>query len=59
MTFSLSTVRATRRSRAKPTLGTCFAVWAERRSLGQMDVHRLKDMGISPVDAAAEVARPF
>jgi len=59
MTISLSTVRATQPTKAKITLGTYLTVWAQRRSLARMDVHRLKDMGISPSDAAAEVARPF
>ncbi|MCF2869995.1 hypothetical protein L0664_02850 [Octadecabacter sp. G9-8] len=38
---------------------TALTVWSERRALARMDVSRLKDMGISPQDAAIEAARPF
>jgi len=42
---------------------TALTVWSERRALAQMGPSRLKDMGISPIEAANEAAneaaRPF
>jgi len=38
-------------------------VWRERRRgrklLAQMDVHDLKDLGLSPSDVYAEIEKPF
>jgi len=60
MTLSLSTVGATCRPRREaPTLMAYYAVWAQRRALATLDAARLRDMGISPEDAAREAARPF
>jgi len=40
-------------------LGPYFAVWLQRRELSRMPRERLRDMGITPAQAAAEAARPF
>lgn len=42
-----------------PSFMTVFAVWTQRRALANLDDARLKDLGISPQDAAIEAARPF
>lgn len=41
------------------SLSTMLTVWKERRELARMDVSRLSDLGISPIEAATEAARPF
>lgn len=33
--------------------------WEQRRQLKELPAYRLKDMGISPVDAAVESQKPF
>lgn len=63
MTISIASVKSTARNQRAPrpraSLMTALTVWSERRTLANMDVSRLKDLGISPQDAAAEAARPF
>lgn len=60
MTLSLSAVRAPSRSSVRSTpIATFFAVWQERRALAKMDDARLRDLGISPTEAAREAARPI
>ena len=62
MSISLSSVRSL--PRARPS-GQSFGVarmarvWSERRALAQLDAARLRDLGISPAEVAAEIARPF
>ncbi|AGI67136.1 hypothetical protein OAN307_c14600 [Octadecabacter antarcticus 307] len=63
MTFTLNPTR-NRSSRNSgtvhmPSIATVFAVWTQRRALANLDDARLKDLGISPQDAAIEAARPF
>jgi uncharacterized protein YjiS (DUF1127 family) len=60
MTLSLSAIRApsSRSARSIP-LGRYFAVWAERRALAAMPAARLRDLGITPAQAAREAARPI
>lgn len=31
----------------------------QRRALGELDAHLLRDIGVSPIDARREVERPF
>ncbi len=63
MTISLSNTR--HRSCAGPKaaqatpLSTYFTVWKQRRELSRMGANRLKDLGISPDQAAAEANRRF
>ncbi|MCF2904563.1 hypothetical protein L0666_06155 [Octadecabacter sp. CECT 8868] len=63
MTQSISRAECLPRTTSQPaprtTLGTYMAVWKQRRELASMDVNRLKDLGISPRDAAKEATRPF
>ena len=63
MTFSLSRAShqtCTARSTANQiTILTYIDVWTQRRALARLDVNALKDLGISPADAAKEAARPF
>ncbi len=60
MTLSLSAVHAPATSRAtRAGIATYFAVWAERRALARLSDSRLKDLGLSTEQVAAEVARPF
>ena len=42
-----------------PSISRMFTVWQERRALSRMSESRLRDLGISPMDAATEAARPF
>lgn len=60
MTLSLSAIRApsSRSARSAP-LSRYFTVWAERRALAAMDDTRLRDLGITPDQAAREAARPI
>ena len=37
---------------------TLHAVWTERRALKGMEAHRLRDLGITPGEAARESDRP-
>ena len=62
MTLSLSrTTAATctphRKARA-PSLFAFLTVWKERRELASLSEARLRDIGVSRVDAAREAARP-
>lgn len=43
----------------RPSIATYFTVWKQRRELASLDVNRLKDLGISPIDATKEAARPI
>ncbi len=55
MTLSLSAIRAPRSRTARSVpLGRYFTVWAERRALAAMDNARLRDLGITPRDAASD-----
>ncbi|GGL72979.1 DUF1127 domain-containing protein [Wenxinia marina] len=36
-----------------------FAVWRQRRTLGQLDAHRLADLGLTAAEADAEARRPL
>ncbi|NNF23536.1 MAG: DUF1127 domain-containing protein [Rhodobacteraceae bacterium] len=36
-----------------------YAAWQERRKLADMDAERLRDLGLSQADIAAEMARPM
>ncbi|MFD0389145.1 DUF1127 domain-containing protein [Tistrella bauzanensis] len=40
-------------------IGTWIARAQQRRALADLDAHLLHDLGIDPVDAAQEVAKPF
>lgn len=46
-------------SQPRFSISAMFIVWKERRELARMDESRLWDLGISPIDAATETARPF
>lgn len=72
MTLSLATAKATSgapfgattrrapRSRAQmPPFAAYFAVWKQRRELAGLAPARLRDLGITPEQAADEAARPF
>ena len=63
MTLIATNVRPARRAAATSghaiSLMTYLSVWKQRRELAAMSDTRLKDLGISPADAAREVARPF
>lgn len=60
MTLSLSAIRApsSRSARSIP-LSRYFTVWAERRALAAMPAARLRDLGLTPAQAAREAARPI
>jgi len=62
MTPSLSrTTAATcvpNRKKPMPSLFVFLTVWKERRELAGLSDARLKDIGVSRVDAAREAARP-
>lgn len=36
-----------------------FTAWKQRRRLAELDDHLLKDIGLNPMDAKAEAARPL
>ena len=38
---------------------TCIARSEQRRRLAELDEHMLRDIGVSPRDAAEESAKPF
>ncbi|MEJ6641186.1 MAG: hypothetical protein QNK87_02955 [Octadecabacter sp.] len=63
MTISIASVSSRsctpQSTRRHWSLMTALTVWSERRALAQMGPSRLKDMGISPIEAANEAARPF
>ena len=59
MIISLTRIGSVRRSLQIAPLGPYFAVWLQRRELSRMPRERLRDMGITPAQAAAEAARPF
>ncbi len=62
MSIALSSVRPASRSRSvglSNGIHRMARVWAERRALAQLDGARLRDLGISPAEASAEIARPF
>jgi uncharacterized protein YjiS (DUF1127 family) len=40
-------------------IGTWIARAQQRRALADLDAHLLHDLGIDPLDAAQEVAKPF
>lgn len=44
---------------SRPSLHLMLTVWSERRALARMNQSRLADLGIAPVDASREAARPF
>ncbi|MCW1950627.1 MAG: hypothetical protein KIH44_004575 [Octadecabacter sp.] len=41
-----------------PSLFTALTIWKERRELAGLSQTRLKDIGVSSVDATREAARP-
>ncbi|PVA06862.1 DUF1127 domain-containing protein [Thalassorhabdomicrobium marinisediminis] len=45
--------------RLTPSLATYLAVWKQRRVLADLDDDRLRDLGLTPAQAAREAARPF
>ncbi len=68
MSFSMTTPRraastcipaSASRHGARPSLSLMLRVWSERRALAKMDETRLADLGLSPIDAARESARPI
>lgn len=60
-TLTASTTRrgAAASSRKKFGLFSLFGLARQRRELGQLDAHLLRDLGISPEDARSESRRGF
>ena len=45
---------------ARPgSLSRFFGLWRQRRSLAHLDDHLLRDIGVTPQEAAREAARPI
>jgi len=61
MTVSLSILRPRSQRPAKRSipLKRMFDVARQRRALANMSIERLKDLGISHVEAETEATRPF
>lgn len=65
--FAAIAVRRARRSSALPRLIVRFARWcalcharaAQRRHLAELDERMLKDVGLTPAEAARESAKPW
>lgn len=41
------------------SFASLIAVWRQRQHLARLDSHLLDDIGVTPAEAAAEVARPI
>lgn len=60
MTPSLTSTRACPTpAPRRPSLSLYLSVWAERRALAKLDATRLRDLGLTPSEAAREAARPI
>ena len=48
-----------RRATARVTLSSLFGLARSRQALARLDDTRLKDLGITPMEAETEASRPF
>ena len=56
---SLSRATPARRTRHRRGLFALLALWRSRRSLAELDLSRLDDIGVSAEEAHAEARRPI